>query len=377
MIRSVRDVLIIREHHNMIAALSTNDLNIVAFNFENENSISPTSKSMENLASTPREFRNRTLIDNLLDIVALFRTIKSVHPDIVHVNALQDLVSTFIAVKILSAFGTKPAIIAMSRNPNSWKNSKKAWFYAKIIQFFSDGFIAMSTMHKDQLLQLSVPSTKLTVIPNPYDPKQVEIYPALSQKKADQYLRITYVANICERKAQDVLINAASGVIKKHSQVKFELIGKVVQGEEDYSEKLRSMIRDYRLEDSIYLTGRIPYKDVLASLLQCDIFVFPTYSEIMPRAVIEAMVFGLPVIASAVDGILDLIQDGKTGILVQPGNSSDLECAICELIENPDLASTIGSAGQKHVMEFCSPERVGKQLHEFYTYILNKKIAGD
>jgi glycosyltransferase involved in cell wall biosynthesis len=82
------------------------------------------------------------------------------------------------------------------------------------------------------------------------------------------------------------------------------------------------------------------------------------------------MVIGIPVIASAVDGILDLIQNKKTGILVQPDNVTDLVSAICEIIENPDLANTIGLAGQKYIQEYCSPERVGKQFVSFYGHIL-------
>jgi glycosyltransferase involved in cell wall biosynthesis len=108
-------------------------------------------------------------------------------------------------------------------------------------------------------------------------------------------------------------------------------------------------------------------------LANSDIFVFPTRSEMMPRAVIEAMVAGKPVIASAVDGILDLIQNKKTGILVQPGNVDELAEAICELIEHPSLANELGLAGQKYVLDFCSPERVGRLFRDFYHTTLNPK----
>jgi len=94
----------------------------------------------------------------------------------------------------------------------------------------------------------------------------------------------------------------------------------------------------------------------------------------MPRAVIEALLAGKPIIASGVDGILDLIQNGRTGLLVQPGNEEELANAICELIENPSLANALGSAGQENVINYCSPERVGGVFLEFYQSIIEDAI---
>lgn len=91
----------------------------------------------------------------------------------------------------------------------------------------------------------------------------------------------------------------------------------------------------------------------------------------MPRAVIEAMVIGKPVIASGVDGILDLIQNRRTGILVQPGNVAELASAVIELIENPNMANDLGKAGQKYILDYCSPERVGREFRNFYQLMLN------
>jgi glycosyltransferase involved in cell wall biosynthesis len=177
------------------------------------------------------------------------------------------------------------------------------------------------------------------------------------------------VANICENKSQDILIKAVSTVIKKHPDIHLELVGKVIPGEEGYFSMLNNLLKQFNLEQNIHFTGEVPYEKIITFLTDSDIFVFPTRAEMMPRSVIEAMVLGKPVVASAVDGILDLIQHRRTGILVEPGNIQELSDALIELIENPDLAHTLGMAGRDFVLDFCSPENVGAQICGFYTQI--------
>lgn len=370
--QDIRVVFATRLQPNMAMAISTQNINIVAFNFDKGPIILTAEEIKAGLKHLPRLYPNRTALDRFRDLVILIKSINTVKPDIVHIDALQDLLPTFIAVQICAVHGHKPTIVAMSRNSVSWKNPRRAWFYAKIIEFFSDGFIALATTHKNQLLRLGVPSNKLTVIPNPYDPAYVKAAHSSNPEKPNKQFTIIYVAHICERKAQDVLITAASSVLKRHPGVDFELVGKVLPGEEEFLKKLHFLIKNYAIEQSIHFAGEVPYADVLTSLQKSDIFVFPTLTEMMPRAVIEAMVIGKPVIASAVDGILDIIQNRETGILVPPGNVTALADAICEFIENPDLANTLGAAGQRYVLENCSPEKVGRQICDFYTYTRSK-----
>jgi glycosyltransferase involved in cell wall biosynthesis len=114
----------------------------------------------------------------------------------------------------------------------------------------------------------------------------------------------------------------------------------------------------------------VPYQQIMEVLANSDLFVYPTRSEMMPRGVIEAMLAGKPVVASAVDGILDLVETRKTGFLVSAGDVDELANAICELIKNPAFANELGLAGQKFVLEYCSPERVGGLFRDFYQTIL-------
>jgi glycosyltransferase involved in cell wall biosynthesis len=369
----IRGVFVTRVQHNLALAISTQNINITAFNFDKGPVLLTPENIKSGLKSLPRLVHNRTILDGFRDTFILSKAIQAARPDIVHIDALQDLFSVFIAVQICAIKGHKPAIVAMARNSLSWRDPKKAWLFSQLIKSFCDGFIALATTHKNELLRLGVPADKVTVIPNAYDPSYVSANPSSGPENPDKGFKIIYIANICENKAQDVLIQAAACVLEKYPEVKFELVGKVLAGEEEFAEKLHSLIKKYGIQQSIDFTGEIPYEHVLTALQKSDIFVFPTLAEMMPRAVIEAMVLGKPVIASGTDGVLDLIQNRKTGLLVQPGNATELADALCEFIGNPVLAHTLGQAGQKYILDFCSPENVGRQVIDFYKYIRSKK----
>ena len=371
MYRSAKNILVIRVIHNMVFAITTQNINVVAYNLDNH-PVLITPKNVESqLQFSPRIFHNRTVLDEFVNIFILLKLILSIKPDVVHINALQDLFSAFIAVKICKLCGVKPVIVTMSHNPLTWKNSKRPQLIARYIQYLSNGFVALSSIQKDQMVQLGVPSKKIAFIPNSYDPTYLISIPSSYQKRHG-VIRIIYVADICRRKDQEALVHAAKEVLKKYPNVVFDLIGKVVQGEEDYAERIAYLIRQYGIEDAVHIVGEVPSSDISSYLQVSDIFVFPTRSEMMPRAVIEAMVVGKPVIASAVDGILDLVKDRETGILMQPGNTAELAAAICELIDDPSLRIRLGSAGQEFILEFCSPDKVGNQYQKFYENILNE-----
>jgi glycosyltransferase involved in cell wall biosynthesis len=371
--RTVTRIIVVRPLKEMVSALSTRKLFIIIYDLTNPPIVIGPGHKQTDLEAVPRNYPDQTLFDGFRNTSSLYRLIRAEKPDIVHVNALQDLFSALIASRANAIQGIQTAVIGMSHNPLTWADPARSWLRAKYIQWFADGFICLSTVFKQKLIRLGVSSQKLAVIPNPYSHFQRTLQKETTARpagKTGRQIRVLYIADICERKAQDVLIRAVPKIISRHPGVMFELVGKVVPGEEGYNEKVHSLVSELNISQCIHFTGELPYSAVIHMLKECDIFVFPSRSEMMPRAVIEALLAGKPVIASAVDGILDLVEDRSTGILVQPGNPDELSAAVCELIEKPPLAKQLSRAGQKQIMDFCSPERVGKLLQEFYEQII-------
>ena len=103
-----------------------------------------------------------------------------------------------------------------------------------------------------------------------------------------------------------------------------------------------------------------------ALLAQADAFVLPSRSEAFPNAAIEAMASGLPVIGSAVGGLLDLIDDKKTGLLVPPDDPAALVLAMESLVHSPARAAAIGQAAREDVTRRYGFDRMVRGFENLY-----------
>ena len=106
--------------------------------------------------------------------------------------------------------------------------------------------------------------------------------------------------------------------------------------------------------------------DVPELLAAADIFVLSTRSEGLPLSILEAMSAGLPVVASRVGGIPELVVDGETGLLVPPGDPASLAAAIERLLEDPGLRDRLGAAGRARLEEFFDLGRCRREHVELY-----------
>jgi glycosyltransferase involved in cell wall biosynthesis len=96
---------------------------------------------------------------------------------------------------------------------------------------------------------------------------------------------------------------------------------------------------------------------VAGALRKADLLVVPSSSEGLPAVIMEAMASGLPVIASEIDGIPELVRDGETGLLVPPCNAERLAEAIIRLLDDPSLARRMGETGRRLVAQCHDADR--------------------
>jgi glycosyltransferase involved in cell wall biosynthesis len=107
-------------------------------------------------------------------------------------------------------------------------------------------------------------------------------------------------------------------------------------------------------------------ENVPERLTASDIFVLPSRSEAFPNAVLEAMAGGLPVIASAVGGILELVEHERTGLLVPAGNEGLLAAALCTVMADGSLAARLGTAAREEVEHRFSFDRMVAGFERIY-----------
>jgi glycosyltransferase involved in cell wall biosynthesis len=112
--------------------------------------------------------------------------------------------------------------------------------------------------------------------------------------------------------------------------------------------------------------GFVPHEELGALYDRAAVVVLPSYSEGLPLAVIEAMAHGKPVVATRVGGIPDLVEDGVTGLLVEPRDAGGLRAALERLLADPALRVRMGEAGRSVVAHRCSREIVALATREAY-----------
>jgi glycosyltransferase involved in cell wall biosynthesis len=103
-----------------------------------------------------------------------------------------------------------------------------------------------------------------------------------------------------------------------------------------------------------------------------DIFCLPSLTEGTPMSLLEAMACGIPVVASAVGGVPDVIQSGKNGILVSPGKPEELKEAIVHLLENKSLQKNLSQEAQITIKMNYNIEHWAKRIEEQYDILLQK-----
>ncbi len=167
------------------------------------------------------------------------------------------------------------------------------------------------------------------------------------------------VANLRPEKSHETLLAAASLLVPAHPYLRFRIVGDGPR-RQALEEQSRALGLDGHVE---FLGHRDDVRELLAA---ADMFVLPSRSEAFPNGVIEAMASGLPVVACAVGGLMDLIDDGVTGVLVSPGDSNALAAAIGSLIDQPARAAALGRDARRTVQQRYSFERMVGAFEDLY-----------
>ncbi len=226
---------------------------------------------------------------------------------------------------------------------------------------FAHKVVANSRAAANRLIFERVPSRKIAVVPNGLDCDRVP-----PRQPRATLRKVVVVANLRPEKGHDVLIDAAVDVLRRFPDARFEIVG----GGPDLAPLLARAEARRVLHAFTFLGQR---DDVAARLAAADIFVLPSRSEAFPNAVLEAMAAGLPIVASRVGGLCELIDEGTTGLLVPPGDPQPLADRMCRLIADPPHAARMGSAARTAVHARYSFERMVESFESIYLTELTRR----
>lgn len=176
---------------------------------------------------------------------------------------------------------------------------------------------------------------------------------------------IISTSRLTPKNGMDDLIRAAARVCQEFSNIRLVIIGEGVQRPE-----LERLIRELKLEGMVELPGSVPNVQIPEYLNLADIFVRPALDEGFGISFIEAMACQLPVIGSAVGGILDVIQDGRNGLMVAPGDIDDITQKITTLLLDKELGQRLADGGYKTVQQKFTWQAVLKQIDSLYERLM-------
>jgi len=128
------------------------------------------------------------------------------------------------------------------------------------------------------------------------------------------------------------------------------------------------MIRRMRLEHRFILLGQ--RSDVPSLLPAFDVFAMSSLFEGLPCAVVEAMATGIPVVATAVNSVPEIVISGRTGLLARPGDPASLARALAHMLDHPDEGARMAAEARAHIGDRFRPEVLGRDLSEVYDWVL-------
>lgn len=200
-----------------------------------------------------------------------------------------------------------------------------------------------------QALTLGVPSTKLRFIPNGIDTKIFQPAPKSNYlhsliKIPPETSLVGFIGRLSPEKGPEMFIRMARITHKKLKNCHFVLVGEgPMRGE------LQNEIDEHDLTGHVHMVGL--QRDMTKIYPCLDLVVSTSYSEAMPLVIVEAMASGLPVVATNVGGVVDIVEVGDTGLLKQPGDTEGLANDVVTLMTSNSTRMRMGEAARKRAEE--------------------------
>jgi glycosyltransferase involved in cell wall biosynthesis len=213
--------------------------------------------------------------------------------------------------------------------------------------------VVLSDQWRERLLRIC-PEAKIEVLPNGVP------LPDLSQRRAAERPRIVFLGNMARGKGIYDLLHAFARIAHRFPEARLICAGggSILQA--------RSMAARFDLAGRVDFPGWLDAEQKRRLLSSATLFVLPSYAEGLPMALLEAMSWGLPVVATPVGGVPQVVQHQANGLLVAPGNIEQLATALATVLEKPQLRESLGNAARTTIEERFCLDRSLEQLGRIY-----------
>jgi glycosyltransferase involved in cell wall biosynthesis len=191
-----------------------------------------------------------------------------------------------------------------------------------------------------------------------------------------QESHVGLVGRISPWKGQHIFIQAAALVHQDFPDARFFIIGSALFGEDSYDQEIRRLPGQLGIESIVKFTGF--RSDVDRAIAELDLVVHAsTKGEPFGQVIIEAMAAGKPVVATNGGGVPEIVEDGRTGILVPMGDAQAMAQAICRILSNPVGAKAMGRQGRKRVADHFTLQQTARRVEAAYAKVLQCGTGGN
>jgi len=304
----------------------------------------------------------------------LSRVLRRLRPDVLHAHDPHGVAMAALALSMgagaSGGHGRSPALVASRRVDFRLKNNSfSRWKYRQV-----DSFIAASEAIRRLLLDDGIPAERVVTVHEGIDLDHVHAAPPVNVHEAFWLPHhapvVGNIAALVPHKGQRYLIEAARMVVRQVPDVRF-----IILGEGELREQLERQVHEHRLEKHVLLPGF--RTDVLGCLKSFDIFVMSSVTEGLGTSILDAMACARPVVATSTGGIPEIVQDGRTGLLVPPRDASELASAIVRLLNDEGMRTRLGEAGEFRVRQRFTVERMVEETAAVYARLAGTVHAAD
>lgn len=299
----------------------------------------------------------------------LSRVVSRFHPDVLHAHDPHGVAMAALALS-MGAPSPRPPLIASRRVDFSLRsNAFSRWKYRQV-----DLFVCASDAIRSILLKDGVSAARAVTVHEGVDVDRIDAIAPISVH-AEYWLPshapiVGNVAALVPHKGQRHLIAAARIVLRDVPDARF-----VILGEGELREALQRQVKELGLEKHVFLPGFRP--DVIALMKTFDLFAMSSVTEGLGTAVLDAMACKLPVVATRAGGLAEIVEDGKTGLLVDPRDESSMAASIVALLGDGERRCRMGEAGAALVRRRFSAERMVHGTAKVYEAVLRKTVRAD
>ena len=260
---------------------------------------------------------------------------------------------------------------AIDRAPPSRWNKWEVWRERRVARG-ADVVVTHSEAHRRAMAaETGIPADSIRLVPH-----GLAVYPEwVRPPRPPGPPRVVFLGRMEHRKGTIELLQAVPDVLKAVPDAQFVLIGADrphAPGRRTHAQYLEEEFSP-EVRRQVTLAGRLPQPDVDRWLQTADVFVAPSRYESFGLIFLEAMRWGTPVVGTTAGGIPEVVEDGKTGLLVPPQDPAALAAALIRLLTDADLRASIGAAGRRRSESEFSAARMAGRVAALFEEVLRAR----